>query len=388
VLSEAHALRLLLSIMALRPQTGHNPSLMQFRLVGVIDRFGLHHDGPDHIAFRAGGTQRIRVQLWTDRATGRPRLRYRALATFEPPTRVRRMFESLAAGRYPHGSRAQETLARGAVRTSGRPFVRLAAMSLMPNPFRGFVGALGEDLGHAAGRAIALVRWRTGEIGPPLGAPGTRFEWSLGDGQWHPLPSDTFVELDAYSYPELTVAARDDIVRLFDSGVDEPFAYELIRDAWTQHVANPRSALITAITALEIAVKQFIARRVPAADWLVENVPVPDVIKLMREYLPTLDPPAGAPPSAGRFQELPGPLWQLLRKRRDQRNNVIHKPAAYASDERSDLPPITPERAQSAVLAVREVLYRLDLADGAAWAVAYLGTGTAPAPGAGYRRVG
>ena len=34
--------------------------------------------------------------------------------------------------------------------------------------------------------------------------------------------------------------------------------------------------------------KQFIARRVPAAEWLVENVPSPDVIELMREYLPKL----------------------------------------------------------------------------------------------------
>jgi hypothetical protein len=116
-------------------------------------------------------------------------------------------------------------------------------------------------------------------------------------------------------------------------------------------------------------------------------VPTPDVIKLMREYLPKLDPPAGARPGAERFQDLPDQVWRLLLKRRNQRNDVIHKPAAYESAGRPDLPPITLERAESAVLAVREVLYRLDLADGHAWAVAHLGSGTGPAPGPGYRRV-
>jgi hypothetical protein len=232
-----------------------------------------------------------------------------------------------------------------------------------------------------------VLRWRTGELTGPLNRPGTRFEWSLDDGRWHPLPSDTYAQLNAYSYPELTRAAHDDVVRLFNEGADEPFPYELIREAWAQRVANPRSALITAITALEIAVKQFIARRVPAAEWLVENVPSPDVIKLMREYLPSLDPPSAARPDAGRFEELPDELWRLLLKRRNQRNDVIHKPAAYESVGRPDLPPITAERAESAVLAVREVLYRLDVADGHRWAVAYMGSGTGPPPGSGYRRV-
>lgn len=361
---------------------------MEFRLTGVLEGFGLHHHGPDHIAVHVESPRRIRVQLWTDRTTSTPRLRYRAKARFNPPAGVQRMFESLAAGRYPHGSRPQKTLARGEVATSGRPVVRLAAMSLMPEPFRAFVDPLGDDLQRAATRALAVLRWRTGELAGPLKGPGTRFEWTLGNGRWHPLPSDTYVEINnAYSYPELTRTAHDDIVELFHEGIHEPFPYELIREAWAQRDANPRSALITAITALEIAVKQFIAKRVPQADWLVENVPTPDVITLMRAYLPRLDPPAGARPGAERFEELPDQLWRLLLKRRNQRNDVIHKPAAYESAGRPDLPPITPERAESAVLAVREVLYRLDLADGHRWAVAYMGSGTGQARGSGYRRV-
>jgi hypothetical protein len=253
-------------------------------------------------------------------------------------------------------------------------------MSLMPEPFREFVDALG-GLSHAGTRALTVLRWRTGELSEPLKRPGTSFEWSLDNGRWYPLPSDTYLQLHAYSYPELTRAAHDDVGRPCNEGVHDPFTYELIREAWAQRVANPRSALITAITALEIAVKQFIVRRVPAAEWLVENVPTPDVIKLMRDYLPTLDPPPGARSEADRFEELPDQLRRLLLKRRNQRKDVIHKPAAYEVAGRPDLPPTTAERAESAVLAVREVLYRLDLADGHRWAVAYMGSGTRPGAG-------
>jgi hypothetical protein len=196
---------------------------MKFRLIGALEGFGLHHHGPDHIALRVEGSRRIRVQLWTDRTTTSPRLRYRAKATFDPPAGVQRMFESLAAGRYPHGSRPQITLASGEVATSGRPVVRLAAMSLMPEPFREFVDALGDDLHRAATRALAVLRWRTGELAGPLKGPGTSFEWNLGDGWWHPLPSDTYLQINAYSYPELTRTAYDDIVRLFHEGIHEPF---------------------------------------------------------------------------------------------------------------------------------------------------------------------
>jgi hypothetical protein len=138
----------------LRLQPSHNLR-MEVRLIGVLEGFGLHHDGMDHIGLRVEGPRRIRVQLWTDRTTNTPRMRYRAKATFDSPAGVQRMFESLAAGRYPHGSRPQITLASGAVATSGRAVVGLAAMSLMPEPFREFVDALGDDLTGAATCATA-----------------------------------------------------------------------------------------------------------------------------------------------------------------------------------------------------------------------------------------
>jgi hypothetical protein len=366
----------------------HNDDV-QFRLEGALPDYGVHPDSGGPLIFDVGGEHKLRVCLWTDHGREDVRLDYRVDAELQPPDNVRASFESLAAGRYPSDSQPENTLARGRVETGGTEIVRMARMGLMPPAFQGFAAELGGELRDTIVRILGLLRWRSGELGGPLQGVGRGFRWRLDDdGEWQPLPGETYLYITAYSLPELSAAARADLLRLHEDDVEEPFAYELIREAWAQRQANPRSALITSITALEIAVKQFIARRVPGADWLVENVATPDVIKLLREYLSTLDPPPGARPGAGRFEELPEELWRLLLKRRNQRNDIIHKPAAYEPAERPDLVPITPERAESAVLAVREVLYRLDLADGYAWAVAHLGSGTRPAPGFGYRRVG
>ena len=296
-------------------------------------------------------------------------------------------FESLVAGRYPPDSLPQETIGRGRVETANSLLPPHPAMSLMPEPFQAFARDLGRELSEAVRQALSALRWRTGEISHSLATPDPWFRWDIGDGEWRALPGTILLTTAAHSYVELSSAAREDVIRLILGGVREPFAYELVREAWLQRFGNPRAALVTAITALEIAVKQFIARRVPSAEWLVENTPAPDVIRLLREYLPTLDPPHGAPPTARRFQRLPDKLVDRLRIRRDQRNNVIHKPAFYDPSRSDGPPPITPERAATAVLAVREILYRLDAADGHAWAENYLATWSKPGPANGYRGV-
>jgi len=359
---------------------------MEFRLQGTVKGFGLHRGGPDRFSFRAGDERPIRVQLWTDRTENRPRLRYRAISAFVPTPDVQRAFQSLAANRYPRDSQPQNTL-DGDVATAGRAWERWADMPQMPHYFRAFVDQVGGELSREAARGLALLWWRAGELRTPLPALGERFFWNLDDGRWLELPTYTRAWMAPYSYPELSNVGRDDIERLASSCGEVPLAYELIREAWALSQTHPRSALIAAMTALEIAIKQFIADRVPDASWLMDNSPAPDVIKLLTDYVPTLDPPPGAPMTATRVERIPNELLVLLKKRRNQRNQVAHQPAAYNRSRQGGPPEITSERAKTAVLAVREVLYRLDAADGYQWAAGYQGSGLEDAPSSGYRRI-
>jgi len=183
---------------------------------------------------------------------------------------------------------------------------------------------------------------------------------------------------------ELRPSAVADLLGLSDAGDRETSAYELLREAWALRDGSPRSSLLIAITALEVGVKQYIVNRVEQSDWLMNNLPAPDVIKLLREYLPTLDPPAGRSTGATRLEALPDDLLDVLRKRRDQRNDIAHKPEAHQRVAEV----ATPERATSAVVAVRQVLLRLDIADGRAWAREHLSKHPEHVPSPGYRRIG
>jgi hypothetical protein len=308
----------------------------------------------------------------------------------EPEPTVRAAFESLAAGRLPKGSVSPEKWPKPL--TQIIPFgeirgpLRGVPMNYMPHEFQAFARRIQGDLRAAATRAVGLLRWRAAELGAvePFSA-GAGVSWSLGDGHQHAFPGRTSVVLGPYyAWLELGSGAEQDLQQLVADGESEPFGYELLREAWAIRDSNPRSSLLIAITALEVAVKQYIANRVEPARWLVNNLQSPDVIKILRDYLPTLEPPAGAAERASKLERFPDHLLKELWKRRDQRNDIAHKPEVHQRRDQV----ATPERAQSAVLAVRQALVRLDIADGRDWARGQLCEPPYAPPSAGSRRVG
>ena len=72
-------------------------------------------------------------------------------------------------------------------------------------------------------------------------------------------------------------------------------------------------------------------------------------------------------------------------KLRNKRNVVIHAPEPYERSNRGGAPVVTTAHADRAVLAVREVLLRVDVANGYSWASESLGH--AKRPSVGYRAV-
>ena len=161
-------------------------------------------------------------------------LRYGFGRAFEPKWRSAECSRRWLRAATRTGSRTQETIGRGVVHNAGRRIPRYGELGLMPESFEKFANGLGVQLEAAALRALALLRWRSGELGAPLKRPGRLFEWTLGDGLWHRAPTMSGVTFDAISYPQLSATARADIVELYAQQMYEPFAYELIREAWSQ----------------------------------------------------------------------------------------------------------------------------------------------------------
>ncbi len=140
---------------------------------------------------------------------------------------------------------------------------------------------------------------------------------------------------------------------MLDGQHQEPLAHLLLREARGQQAANPRSAILIGLSALETGVKQFVSDRVPDASWLVAESQSPPIVRMLTEYLPKLPGSNGAS-----FQPPEGRVLKTLKKGVWLRNKVAH--LGY-SDFREDT-------VEDILDAVESMLWRLDAAAGFSWA--------------------
>jgi len=126
--------------------------------------------------------------------------------------------------------------------------------------------------------------------------------------------------------------------------------------------------LILAVSSVEIEVKRLIGEFVPDAEWLVINLPSPDIFKMVKNYLallPTI--PKELLPSKR--------LLTMLQRSIALRNNLIHvcgRSGAAKSETDTEVANVCNE-----VLAAASDLLRLfDVYRGHTWALDHLGSVT------------
>jgi hypothetical protein len=151
----------------------------------------------------------------------------------------------------------------------------------------------------------------------------------------------------------------EEIVRLVETGKQEPIAHQLFREAWELRRLNPASAVAIGMAAAEIGAKDLIASLVPNSHWLVTEMPSPSIVKILREYLPIL-------PVRVRFKDKTlKPLAQLItliRKGIEYRNDLVH--AGVALPDWLEVEHI--------LRAVNDVLWICKLYAGEEWAGSYV----------------
>jgi hypothetical protein len=116
---------------------------------------------------------------------------------------------------------------------------------------------------------------------------------------------------------------------------------------------------LTRPPAAETGVKHLISTLVPAAAWLVEEIPSPPLVQILEKYVPSL--PARLTING---KVLPPPDWliSVIRKGVRLRNEIVH---GHQTELKSD-------SLREILLAVRDLLYLYDLYAGHEWAVQYL----------------
>jgi hypothetical protein len=251
----------------------------------------------------------------------------------------------------------------------------------LTSPFKDDVAAVGSlskvdlvllddilsDLRSILKSTIDLFRWRHGLAEGPTNAGQNVEAFYSGDGdRWLNVSLVRSVHLGvgiAFK-KSLRDVPPEEIVRLVELGNQEPVAHQLFREAWELRRPNPRSAIVIGMAAAEIGVKDLIASLVPNSHWLVKEMPSPSIVKILREYLPTL-------PVRARFTDKtlkpPPELITLIRKGIEFRNGLVH--AGAALPDWLELERI--------LRAVNDVLWICELYAGNVWAGSYVSGDTA-----------
>jgi hypothetical protein len=260
----------------------------------------------------------------------------------------------------------------------------------LATPFEDDVAALGSlskaelavlddilnDLRSLLKSTIDVFRWRHGLAdGPTNVAQDVEAFCSVDGNGWLKvsLVRGVHIQVGMAFKQSLRDVAPEEIVRLVESGKQEPVAHQLFREAWELRRSNPRSAVAIGIAAAEIGVKDLIATLVPNSHWLVKEMPSPSVVRILREYLPIL-------PVRAHFKDKtlkpPAELITLINKGIKYRNDLVHAGA--------DVPDWL--ELEHILRAVNDVLWICKLYAGEEWAGSYVSGETTrvwPASGRG-----
>jgi len=226
-------------------------------------------------------------------------------------------------------------------------------LEYLPQRLHDFVRATSRDLAETARRFITTLRWRqrASTAIRPFASLGSF--WSSDGNHWNSMPGGYYAVVETPTGIAAGPEMDEAINTLFQNDEYEPLAHELAREALALCATSPRSALITAVVALETGVKHYIKDAAPNTSWLIENLPSPPVERLVTEYIPEINAAAGRPELPLTSKEL-----DLLKKRISQRNYVAH--GATSSVDARNL--------KEFIKFVINVLYRLDFCRGLTWA--------------------
>lgn len=214
-----------------------------------------------------------------------------------------------------------------------------------------------DDMYRFICRVLRIVRWRQG-------VPGDRepirlfqsFEWSIDNVEWKSITDTLHLKiLFGLPYKSWTNELEQSVEQVLLGGGEEPLGHELLREATSHATANPRSSVILAVAAAEVGFKRFVSDLLPETRWLVENLQLPPLEKLLTEFLPKLS-------VRNRIRDnppfVPRTVIEEIKKAVLLRNDIIH--GRKDSVKTSSVGPV--------LLAVHDLLYLLDFYAGVTWA--------------------
>jgi hypothetical protein len=267
---------------------------MLFKLSYTVNRLDIH--SRDILEINLDDTESIRCVLRspTDEEKAKGHQSFNAildvLGEFEPTKRSFPIFTALIEGRRPPEDQKAISADEMIIR-EGPSY----GLEYYPAPFVSFVDTVRGKLSLISNALVNVIRWRYAQDGPlsPLISQGLGLCFSCSNDagvSWYPIPGRYSIKKITPPHSIFAIDETDvnEISKLISTNKEQPPYHELLREAKELQHSSPRSSVLLAISAAEVAVKFAIVNRAPDNTWLIDNMQSPPIVKMLIKYLPTL----------------------------------------------------------------------------------------------------
>lgn len=234
--------------------------------------------------------------------------------------------------------------------------------SPLSNAVREFIKPIITFLHESIVEFVTIFRWRLRNENStnPIRFGGV-LAYSSNGLEWKHMPDQLklIARFDLPVAQKYTADELSSVSSLIGANQYEPLGHELLQEAWELRRTNPRSAVVIGMAAAETGFKEFSSRMVPAASWLIENVPSPPLIKMLENFLPQLSVKQGI---YGKTLAPPPEHLEVLNKGVTIRNQIVHGKKVS----------IREETVEEVLNGVRDLLYLLDFYNGHRWAWSHI----------------
>jgi hypothetical protein len=228
----------------------------------------------------------------------------------------------------------------------------------VPTGIQPLINEVTSELSDSIFQIISNIRWKWGLASlHNFVRLGDSLNWSYDGIEWKVVPNQIKLNLTA-DFPIKKLTSSEDLKslqELITSNIIAPLGHELFSEAWAQRMVNRRSSLVIGIAAAESGFKEFVGKLLPQANWLIQNIQSPPLVKMLVEFLPEL-------PVKLKIKDkiLPPPekILDTLKKGIAIRNKFVH----------GNYSPIEQDTLEEVLRAIRDLLYLLDIYSGFAWA--------------------
>lgn len=336
---------------------------------------------------------RKRFKTWHDDITKSPELVSIISAEYLPDPKIVYVFECLSKGELPDGVTEADAISTREYWTDVGPadpenpsplkrmMQKVVVDQYLPKafglPFNEFVRNTSQELVQTGRDAVNKLRWRFGSLGGHDPVISETLSYSLDGENWLKWgPREKEMSVDDHPIVLNTVGSSE-IDGLMLNGISEPLAHQMFREAWAQLTENPRSAVILAVASAEVAVKNCLTTLAPATSRLIEELPSPDVRKLLK-YIEDLGRPNGTKtlkvPNSS-----PEKMLNAITDGIEIRNKLVHlgyfpsnheKAATWAAKLEEF------EKRKHLLESIRDLLWIMDYNTGNDWAIHHIRAST------------